>query len=338
MMLEKTNNRVAETFAGTLEGYLGDTLHDDSIKVKRFGRVASLPTFLERTYKFYESQIAGRRCIFLAAGEHTAPPSELAKHVGLIRSALDDATIILAVPSLSAHNRSRLIAHGIPFVVPGNQLYIPDLAMDLREHFRAPKPRSSDGLSPAAQAVLFHYLLRLDESATTPSAIAKRLRYSAMSVGRAFDDLVAAGLAKAERRGKERHLQFERDRRALLEAASTLLRSPVRSVKHVKGRSVAHHLKLAGERALAELTDLMRPPRDTYAVAANNWKAIAEAFGLVEVDEYEESYAVETWSYDPAGLSDGPVVDPLSLYAQFRDHRDERVSMAAEKLLENLPW
>jgi len=338
MMLEKTNNQAEGTFAGTLERYLGDTLHDHSIKVKRFGRVASLPTFLERTYKFYESQIAGRRCIFIVASENTAPPSELAKHVGTIRSALDDATIILAVPSLSAHNRSRLIAHGISFVVPGNQLFIPDLAMDLREHFRAPKPRSADGLSPAAQAVLFHYLLRLDEFATTPSAIARRLRYSAMSIGRAYDDLAAAGLATAERRGKERHLQFEQDRRALFEAASPLLRSPARSVKHARGRSAAHHLKLAGERALAELTDLMPPPRDTYAVAANNWKAISETFSLLEVGEDEESYTVETWSYDPAGLSDGPVVDPLSLYAQFRDHRDERVSMAAEKLLENLPW
>ena len=338
MMLEKTRNGATGTFAGKLEGYLGETLHAHGIKVKRFGRGASLPTFLERAYKFCESQIAGRRCIFLVAGEPAAPPSELAKHVGLIRSAFDDATIILAVPSLSAHNRSRLIALGIPFVVPGNQLYIPDLAMDLREHFRAPKSRSTDGLSPAAQAVLFHYLLRLDEFAMTPSAIAKRLRYSAMSIGRAFDDLVAVGLAKAERRGKERHLQFEKDRRALFEAASTLLRSPVRSMKYVRGRSIAHHLKLAGESALAELTDLTRPPKDTYAVAASNWKASAEAFGLVEVDEYEENCVIDTWSYDPAGLSNGPVVDPLSLYAQFRDHRDERVSISAEKLLENLPW
>src|SRR5690242_434196 len=105
MMLEKTSSRAQETFTETLESYLGDTLHDHSIKVQRFGRVVSLPTFLERTYKFYESRIAGRRCIFFAAGDHTASPAELAKHVGLIRSALDDATIILAVPSLSAHNR-----------------------------------------------------------------------------------------------------------------------------------------------------------------------------------------------------------------------------------------
>ncbi len=333
-----TTNRVEEDFAGTVQSYLGETLHDHSIKVKRFGRVASLPTFLEHAYKFYESQIAGRRCIFLVAGERAATPSDLAKHVGLIRSKVGDATIILAVPSLSAHNRSRLIALGIPFVVPRNQLYIPDLAMDLREHFRAPKSRSADGLFPAAQAVLFHYLLRLDPQANTPSEIAQRLSYSAMSIGRAFDDLVANGLAKAERQGKERHLLFKQDGRTLLDAARAMLRSPIRSVKHVKGRGVAHRLKRAGESALAELTDLTHPEKDTYAVAATDWKATAKALSLTEVDEVEECYAIAAWSYDPAGLSIDPVVDLLSLYAQFHDHKDERVSAAAESLLEKLPW
>ena len=46
------------------------------------------------------------------------------------------------------------------------------------------------------------------------------------------------------------------------------------------------------------------------------------------------SHTVETWSYDPVTLSTGYTVDPLSLYAQFRDHRAERVSMAAERLLD----
>ena len=32
------------------------------------------------------------------------------------------------------------------------------------------------------------------------------------------------------------------------------------------------------------------------------------------------------------------IVDPLSLYAQFHDHRDERVSMAAERLLDGISW
>ena len=117
-----------------------------------------------------------------------------------------------------------------------------------------------------------------------------------------------------------------------------LLRSPVRSVKHIRDHRPVGNLKLAGETALAKLTDLTPPRTETFAVVASDWKAIAKTLEFIEVDEFEESFTVETWSYDPAGLSDGPVVDPLSLYAQFHDNRDERISMAAERLLENVLW
>jgi hypothetical protein len=324
-------------FAGTLERYLGETLHA-RIRVKPFETVSSLPSFLARSYKLYETRIAGRRCVFVAAGEAAGKPGDIAKHVALIRSGVKDAVVVFAAPSLSAHNRSRLLGQGIAFVVPGNQLYIPELAMDLREHFRAPRSRTVDGLSPAAQAVLFLHLLRRDEGATTPSAIAERQRYSAMSIGRAFDELAAAGLAETEKRGKERHLRFRGDGRALLEDARDLLRSPVRAVKFICDGHIGPILKRAGESALAELTDLSPPRIDTYAVAAGDWKAVAENSGFVETDEYDAGFIVETWSYDPAGLSDDPVVDPLSLFAQFKDHGDERVAMAAERLLEKALW
>lgn len=325
-----------EPFAEALERYLGETLHD-RIRVTEIGGPSALPSFLERTYKLYEAQIAGRRCILVAARENMATPSDIAKHVGLVRSAIE-AVVVFAAPSLSAHNRSRLLSHGVAFVVPGNQLYIPDLAMDLREHFRAPKLQDADGLSPAAQAVLFHHLLRPDENASTPSLIAKRLHYSAMSIGRAFDDLVAVRLAETEKHGKERHIRFKVAGRQLLDAARGHLRSPVRAVKFVKGDLVGAPLKTAGESALAELTDLSRPRMDAYAIAASDWKTVARDRGLVETDKHDADYMVETWSYDPAGLSDMPTVDPLSLYAQFKDHSDERVAAAAERLVEGLPW
>lgn len=324
------------SFGEALQRYLGDTLHD-RIPILEFKDGHSLPSFLARTYTFYEALIAGRRCVFLAALNNVATPSDIAKHISLIRNSVD-AIVIFATPSLSAHNRSRLVGQGVPFVVPGNQLYIPDLAVDLREHFRALKQRHSDGLSPAAQAVLFDHLLRNDETATTPSFIAARIRYSAMSIGRAFDDLAASGLARTEKQGKERHIWFKAEGRQLLQAARDLLRSPVRSVKFVQGDHFRTTLKQAGETALAELTDLSRPSVGIFAVAASDWKAVAQASGFVETSRDQADFVIETWSYDPAALSDTDTVDPLSLYAQFRDHRDERVSIAAEQLLENIPW
>lgn len=336
MMLEHDRQLFGEAFAEALERYLKRTLLTD-VKIHEIDNAISVPIFLEQAYVFFEARIFGVRCVLIAARENAATPANLAKHVSLVQSAVD-AIVIFGTPSLSAHYRSRLIARGVSFVVPGNQLYIPDLAMDLRESFRASKPQNVERLSPAAQAVLFHYVLRPGEFAATPSAIAKQLRYAPMSVGRAFDVLNAAGLAKAEKRGKERQIRFSADRRELMEAARPLLRSPARSFKHVCGTRLPPGLKLAGESALAELTDLNPPRTETFAVAARNWKAAVESFEFKEVDEFEGNFTVETWAYDPAGLSDGPLVDPLSLYAQFHNHGDERVSLAAQRLLENKIW
>ncbi len=319
-----------------LQRYLEDTLHEPA-RIAALDGATSLPSFISRMYSLHEGYIAGRRCIFLTTTDNTATPSDIAKHIALVRPAAD-AIIVFVAPWLSAHNRSRLIGQGVPFVVPSKQLYIPDLAMDLRERFRTPKPSRAAGLSPAAQAVLFHRLLRLDQAATTPSLVATQLRYSAMSISRAFDDLVSAGLAETEQHGRQRRIRFEAEGRQLFDAAHDLLRSPVRTEKFIRNVHAAPLLKHAGERALAELIDLSPPPLPAFAVAASDWRIVAQTHELAETDRDRASHIVETWSYDPATFSTAQTVDPLSLYAQFHDHHDERVSMAAERLLDGMPW
>ena len=126
--------------------------------------------------------------------------------------------------------------------------------------------------------------------------------------------------------------------RELFDAAHDLLGSPIRTEKFVRDGHVAPPLKHSGESALAELTDLSPPPLDAFAVAASDWKAIAQTRGFVETGRGQAAHIVETWAYDPAGLSTARTVDPLSLYAHFRNHRDERVSMAAERLLKEIAW
>lgn len=321
-------------FPEELERYLGELLHE-RIDVCAFEGTRSLPPVIGRTYTLYEARILGRRCIIVAKLGETRTPADIAKHIDIVRNATD-ATAAFAAMIISAHDRSRLIGQGIPFIVPGNQLYMPNVAIDLREHFRAPRHRQADSLSPAAQTVLFHHILHPNGNRTTPSLLAESLPYSAMSIGRAFDDLVAAGLAETVRHGKERRIYFKAEGRNLLEEATPRLRSPVRSLKFVRGDAFGAHLKLAGKTALSHLTELAGPRIHTFAVAANDWKAMSQNANLAESDRDEANCIIETWSYGPGALSETHTVDILSLYAQFRDHHDERVAMAADRLLESL--
>lgn len=343
MLVTPTEAAQYRDLAGQLKTYLARTLHCD-VRLERWRGTGPLPAFLSRRYGYYTGTLKTLECLFVidlsAAG---ATPAELEKHIGSIAREFE-GPIVYAAAHLNATRRSRLIAADIPFAVPGNQLYLPQLAVDLREHFRSRPRRTAKQLSPIAQALLFHGILvknepQVDPLNRSPSRLAERLGYSAMSVGRAFDELAAAGLATVEKRGRSKIIGFDPDGRSTIERARTLLRNPVRSRKYVYFPLKMPRMKIAGETALAKLTGLSPPHLPTYAIHGDDWSGISSASDVDEVDDPQGAECVlELWHYNPEVLSDHATVDPLSLYAQFWDDPNERIAEAASEALEHVPW
>ena len=250
-----------------------------------------------------------------------------------------DGTVVYACKQMSSALRARLVSKGVPFAVPGNQLYIPQLATDLREHYRSPDRGRGEFLSPVAQLVLFHYALRQPYDHATPSMLAGDLKYSAMSIGRAFDELAGRELATVEKLGREKVLTFTDSPRNLIERSKAALRSPVRGSHAVRFKHARPPMLLAGEAALAELTNLAAPALATFAIDADHRQQFFEEHAIEDFHyAYEAEAIIETWRYDPAVLSPGNTVDLLSLYARYRNDPDERVAQAAYKLLERRVW
>lgn len=343
-MLEKTQQAAQyRAFAGRLKTYLATTLHSD-VRFEKWNGSGRLPAYLSRRYGYYAGTFGGLESLFaidLSADEAT--PSDLGKHLASLARAFD-GPIVYAADRLNATRRSRLVAARIPFVVPGNQLYLPQLAIDLREHFRNRPARSAELLSPIAQALLFYGILfrnepKVDRSNRNPSRLATGLGYSAMSVGRAFDELAAAGLVTVEKRGRSKTIDFNPDGKAVIEQARPLLRNPVRSRKFIRSPLKILPMKIAGEAALSNLTGLSSPRLPTYAIHADDWTEVSSANDIINVGDLQEAGCVmELWYYDPGVLSEYATVDPLSLYAQFWDDPNERVAEAANQALEHVPW
>jgi hypothetical protein len=65
-----------------------------------------------------------------------------------------------------------------------------------------------------------------------------RLGYTAMTMSQALNELEANALATVLRRGRERMLVFENDRRALWKAAFPYLRNPICETIRVKERGL----------------------------------------------------------------------------------------------------
>jgi hypothetical protein len=292
---------------------------------------AGLPVDLARRYAYFEGAIHGRPCLFMM-GDEPVTSAETERHVAEAAKRFDGVVIIVR-HGLSAKQRSALIGRGVAFIVPGNQFFVPDLALDLRERLRAPTKARADALPPAAQAVLFHRLIGRSDDAATATTLAPQLGYTVMTIGRAFDEIARFELGSIEKIGREKRLILRAPLRALIDAAAPRLRNPAQRIAFARKRAGVR-LPCAGETALAHYTDLNSPRLPTFAVGAQIARADLSVLGLEETDEDDADARIEIWSYDPLSIGDARAVDRLSLYAQYRDHPDERLAQAADALLE----
>ena len=103
--------------------------------------------------------------------------------------------LVLGSCALASYERKRLIEQKVPFLVPGNQLYLPDLGINLREYFRKPPVAPDTALSPATQAMLIIVLLRKPWRAEwQPAEVVNELGYTAMTLSLAVKELTGAGI------------------------------------------------------------------------------------------------------------------------------------------------
>ena len=322
-------------FRGRLKGYL-ETVLQQPVPMQDWSGHVRLPVFLTQIYRFFETRIGRNSLLFMAAMHNEGhTPAEISKHLSQVRSEFD-GIVAYSVERLAANFRAQLISAGVAFAVPGNQLFVPELATDLREHFRTLRPKRPNRLTPSAQLVLFFHLLECEQTQQwTPSELAKPLGYSIMTMSRALDELGAFGLARIGRRGRNRPLSFRLEGRALIDSAKSLLLGPERRLNHVRWNGRPPDLPLAGEHALARLSDLANPSsRPVYAVTPKQMRDFVAAEQAVPSEgSYDSDFALATWRYDPRILAHANLVDPLSLYTQFWKDPDERLSMAAEQLL-----
>ena len=296
---------------------------------------SKLPAFLTQRYALVEGEILGRACILmLGIDSHDDTPATIAKHRDLLRRQAPGRAVVLVTDRLSNHNRHRLIAQHVPFIVPGNQLFAPELGVDLREHFRSERDAPADGLAPTAQLIVLAAVMGRIAPETTATELASQFHYSAMSMGRAITELEAFELAQTEAAGRFRHVRLTLPREALWRRARPHLRSPVRKRRRVRRPPDGLDLPLAGETALAELTDLSAPRVETRAVTASAWKSIATLYDLDHPVRWDEPVTeLETWTYDPLLLGDAGLVDVLSLWLSLPDGADDRIAAAKDALL-----
>lgn len=292
-----------------------------------------LPLYLRKT-AIWEIFIEGRRVILeIKKTIEGSTPDQLAKQKEVLEQYFS-ATVVFCFDEIEAYQRKRLIQKKVAFIVPGKQMYIPTLFIDLKEFGTTPDVKK-DKLSPVSQLLLLYHIQKRSLEDIPLGQIMKLLPYSAMSISRAADQIVKAGICKLDG-SKTKVLKFLLDKRELWNTALPFLRSPVK--KTINSDELLYKDDLiikSNETALNYYTNLISTSTDIYAISIAQYQELKRQG--IKGNHGLEGY-IEVWHYDPKILADGCYVDPLSLYLSFIDDEDERVQIEIQHLLEKVKW
>lgn len=317
--------------------YINETL-GILVSPKPLASTSQLPHFLQNTYLLFEVKILETVCILaIDQSEQEQPPAIVHKHMGQIRAKYE-REVIYVRPHVTAYNRKRLIEHKVLFIVPGNQMYLPILGIDIREYFK--KQRLLPVLfAPSTQVLVLYLCQNNEEELNTPVQIARHLGYSAMTLTRAFDELEGLGIGDFSSYGRERRVKFPGDKKIIWEKALPLLRSPVIKRFYIKTKDKERPGPLSGLSALAYYSMLAEPKNPVIALSSADWKKYfkrtqVSAIPFMEPDALE----IEIWNYDPLLFGKNDVVDRLSLYLSLKDNHDERIESALNHMIGEMKW
>lgn len=303
--------------------------------------VSSLPLFLRERFSLFSVRLFGKKWLLAVESPDWDPgtPTEYRQQWQQLKQAAGENHVALVLPFVSATVRDRMVRMGIPFLIPGTQIFLPESMVLLTETFGNAGSPAGKPLSPVAQMLLLFQIQKGGVDELSAKELSARLGYSRPSLSNATSELEQNRLCETCRKGKEQRIAFAGSGKELWAAGLPLLRSPVKKTRFVIWANPPREARQAGLSALSRMSLLAEDPVPVYALQEKSIRQGLEQgrFNACP-DRYGADARLEFWRYDPALLSDGALVDTLSLYLSLRKDPDERVQAALEEMMEEFPW
>lgn len=328
-----------KTLIDRAESYLSEMLKFQ-VKLEKRVNLGRMPFFLLDSYEFYNTQILGETYIVaLRRADENNTPAISKKQLDIIAE-ITGQPVILLCSAVTSYNRKRLVEQGIQFIVPGNQMFLPEIGIDLREHFRS-LPNKSSYLSPSAQSVLLSVIYSADYRILSTKILKERTGYSIMTLNRVFDELLDFDLIEQHVINNWiRTISFLKTGKALWDAVSPLCKNPCKRTKWIRFKiDKVMPYKLAGLSALAARTMIAPDRHPVIAMTNAEYKLGIRNEEFIELpDEWNSTHQVQIWQYNPAIVTQESLVDTLSLYLSFEDDDDSRTRGELERMMEKIQW
>ncbi len=296
--------------------------------------LSNLPVYL-RNNKLKTGEMFERKIIFIAGNnEVNSTAGQYKRQADIIENSFGKP-VVFVFENVEAYNRKRLIQKNVAFIIPGKQMYLPFMFIDLKE-IKQVYRKKVEKFTPAAQCLLFYYLLGNNLNGINFKTLAEKLNYGGMTVTRAANALAESGICSLAGT-KEKFLVFEKKKMQLWNEAKPYLINPVHKTVFTNPLKNSQLNFITGISALSYYTNIADDGKMSYAVSKKAFESLNKGKIICLTGNTEEDMMLQIWKYNPGILTNNRYVDPLSLYLTFKDSKDERIENELKRLLDN-PW
>jgi DNA-binding MarR family transcriptional regulator len=329
------------TMIDSLKKYFSDILGQE-LNVSSWKGSKALPLYLRDKYKFLlcsPEKMQEKKFLGVKATNGFDPtPAEIKKNFEVIVSKLQIPCVLIS-DRIVSYDRKRLIEHKVPFIVIENQMYLPFMAIDLREFFKGSYDKSKK-IVPSVQAVILN-VLHKQKSGGKTSEFAEDLKYSKMTVHRAFDVIESLGLGIVKKIDRERYLEFNNRGKKLWQEVKDMLKPRIKKkviVEKIENDTMNMFL-ISGISALSIKTMINPPVNPVYAIGFEDLKYLENNNKIKVIPHHnDDSIEIEVFKYNPRLFAQKGLIDDLTLYLSLKDTTDERIKIALDEIMEDFKW
>lgn len=295
--------------------------------------VKGLPVFYSALFQMWSGTVGETPCLFVyARSTNRLTPAQIERYMTVL-SVHFHVPAVYVGDRLAPHEPERLISKGIPFIVPGKQLFLPFAGTYLTR--TSPFCQiEHDYLGTCAQLVVLGLLQKYLESPVRIMDIVNRFGVSRSTAVSALFELEHFGLGVKEKtNGKEIGFRFIPSGKELWKDAQPFLRNPSKRTVGLDAIPDDCTVTLAGVDALAEETMLNTAEPKCFAMSLSEFRKR----GIETVSRETANYHLQLWLYPPQVFGQNRI-DMLSLYLTLKNNPDDRVQIALNKRMEEIQW
>jgi len=317
------------------ERYLRDNI-DDETRIETSSYANRIPIFLRDIYKVHKMKILETQCILLEIINEAPRIGAIKKHLNTIKKITNDQ-IVLYFRKITRYRRKSLIQNKIPFIMEDGQIFLPFLALYLK-NIEDIMEKQIKSFTPSGQ-IAYLYFLYNKEAVVNTTEFSKLFGWTPMTSSRALNELYKAKLLTYKIGGKTgRSKYYSRiSDPSYFKKGREFLNSPIKKIIHIKKEP--KNSLVAGLEALSELS-MFNPPghkvRAIYGDGLNmNDLGVVKNIDIIKDEKLLE---LQIWEYDPKLFTNKDIVDKASLYASLKNENDERIEQALEEVLRGEIW